>query len=77
MDSGERGMNPVATNIINPRKEYLPSWGSNQRPPVVKSPMLPTVPNGLCDKEKKSLEKCSMTTQKPRGVVVSYDRLID
>ena len=34
-DSGERGMNPVAMTIINPRKEYWPSRGSNQRPPVL------------------------------------------
>ena len=40
MDSGERGMNPVAMTIINPQKEYWPSRGSNQRPPVVKSAML-------------------------------------
>ena len=26
-DSGERGMNPVAMTIINPREEYLPSPG--------------------------------------------------
>ena len=32
MDSGERGMNPVAMIIINPRKEYWRSHGSNQRP---------------------------------------------
>ena len=30
---------PVA--IINPWKESWPSWGSNQRPPVLKSAMLP------------------------------------
>ena len=41
-DSGERGMNPVAMTIINPRKEYWPSRGSNQRPPVLKSATLPT-----------------------------------
>ena len=35
MDSGERGMNPVAMTIINPRTEYWPSRGSNQRPPVL------------------------------------------
>ena len=29
-------MNPVAMTIINPRKEYWPSRGSNQRPPVLK-----------------------------------------
>ena len=32
MDSGERGMNPVAMTIINPWKEYWPSPGSNQQP---------------------------------------------
>ena len=42
MDSGESGMNPVAITIINPQREYWPSWGSNQRPPVLKSTMLPT-----------------------------------
>ena len=41
-DSGERGMNPVAMTIINPRKEYWPSQGSNQRPPVLKSATLLT-----------------------------------
>ena len=41
-DSGERGMNPVAMTIINPRKEYWLNRGSNQRPPVLKSAMLPT-----------------------------------
>ena len=45
MDIGERGMNPVAITIINFRKEYGPRKGSNQRPPVLKSLMLP---NGLC-----------------------------
>ena len=42
MDSGERGMNPIAMAIFNSRKEYWPSWGSNQRPPVVKSATLST-----------------------------------
>ena len=42
MDSGERGMNPVAMTIINPRKEYWPSRGSNQRPPILKFTTLPT-----------------------------------
>ena len=41
-DSGEKGMNTVATTIINPRKEYWPSRGSNQRPPVLKSATAPT-----------------------------------
>ena len=41
-DSGARGMNPVALTIINPRREYWPSHGSNQRPPVLKSATLPT-----------------------------------
>ena len=40
-DSIERGMNPVAITIINPRKEYWPSQGSNQRS-VLQSAMLPT-----------------------------------
>ena len=42
MDNGERGMNPVAMTIINLQKEYWPSQGSNQRPPVLKSCTLPT-----------------------------------
>ena len=37
-DSGERGMNPVAMTIINPRKEDWPSMGS----PVLKSATLST-----------------------------------
>ena len=39
--NNERGMNPVAMTIINPRKEYWPSQGSDQRP-VLKSAVLPT-----------------------------------
>ena len=35
-------MNPVAMTIINPRTEYLPRRGSNQRLPVLKSATLPT-----------------------------------
>ena len=31
MDSCQRGMHPGAMTIINPRKEYWPSRGSNQR----------------------------------------------
>ena len=42
MDSGERGMNPVAMTIISPQKEYWANQASNQRPPVLKSAMLPT-----------------------------------
>ena len=42
MDSVERGMNPVAITTFNLRKEYLPSRGSNQRPPVLKSCAQPT-----------------------------------
>ena len=42
MDSGERGMIPVAMTIINPRKEYWLSRGLNQRPPVLESATLPT-----------------------------------
>ena len=34
MASGERGMNPVAMTIINSRKEYWQSQGSNKRPPL-------------------------------------------
>ena len=42
MDNSEKGMNPVAMTILNPRKEYWPSWGSNQRLPVLKSATLLT-----------------------------------
>ena len=42
MDSGERGMNPVPMTIINPQKEYWPSWGWNQQSPVLNSCVLPT-----------------------------------
>ena len=41
MDSGERGMNPVAMTIIDPQKEYWPSQGLNQQP-LLKSAMLST-----------------------------------
>ena len=41
-DGGERGMNPVPMTIINPWKEDWLSRGSNYRPPVLKSAMLPT-----------------------------------
>ena len=33
-------MNPVTMTIINPRKEYWPSRGSNQRPLVLKYTLL-------------------------------------
>ena len=42
MDSVEGGINPVAMTFISPQKEYWQSWGSYQRPPVLKSTMLPT-----------------------------------
>ena len=41
-ENGERGVNPVAMTIINPRKEYWQSCGSNQCPSVLKSATLPT-----------------------------------
>ena len=47
MDSGEREMSPVPMTMINPQKEYWPSWGWNQRPLVLKSATLPTEPEGL------------------------------
>ena len=47
VDSSDRGMNPFAMTIINPKKEYWPSWGSNQQPPVLKFGMLPTELWGL------------------------------
>ena len=36
-DSDEKGMNPVTMTKTNPRKEYWPSRGSNQRPLDLKS----------------------------------------
>ena len=33
----EGGMNPVKITIISPQKEYWPSLGLNQGPPVLKS----------------------------------------
>ena len=42
MDSGERVITPVAMTIINPWKEYWPSQGSNESPPILKSCALPT-----------------------------------
>ena len=43
MDSGEREMNPVAMNISSILgKDIGRARGSNQRPPVLKSPTLPT-----------------------------------
>ena len=53
MDSGERGMNSVAMTPIKPQKEYWPSPGSNQPPPVLKSATLPTE---LWGSEKKKLK---------------------
>ena len=47
MHSGESGINPVAMTITNPWREYWPSLGSNQRPPVLKSAVLPTELWGL------------------------------
>ena len=37
MDSRERGLDPIAMNITNPRKECWPSRESNLLPPVLKS----------------------------------------
>ena len=42
MHSSEREMNPGAVTVINPRKEYWLSLGSNQQPSVPKSAILPT-----------------------------------
>ena len=47
MDSYEKRMNPITITIINLRTEYRPSWGSNKRTPVRKSPPLPTQELGL------------------------------
>ena len=48
-NSGERGINPVTMIMINPLKEYWPSRGSNQRPPVLKSATLPSELWGSAD----------------------------
>ena len=65
MDSGERGMNPVAMTIINPRKEYWQSRGSNQRPPVLKFATLTTE---LWDSARKRMKVCrKVTTMGYRG----------
>ena len=37
MDSSEREMTPVTMTNIKPQKGYWPSWGLNQRPPVLRS----------------------------------------
>ena len=37
MDSVERGMNPVTMTIINALERILAELGSNQQPPVLKS----------------------------------------
>ena len=49
----ERGMNPVAMTIINPRKEYWLSRKSNQRLPVLKSCILLTDTWGKEGRKKK------------------------
>ena len=54
VDSGERGMDPVAMTIINPRKEYWPSHGSNQQPPFLKSTMLLTELWGLASGKRRN-----------------------
>ena len=46
MHGDSRGMNPVAMTLVNPRKEYWPSRGSNKRPLVLKSCALPIEPWG-------------------------------
>ena len=50
MDSGEGGMNPVAMTIINLRKEYWRSGGSNQRP-VIESCTLLSFFCGICQRQ--------------------------
>ena len=57
MDSGERGVNPIAMTIINPWKEYWPIWESNQLHPVLKSGMLQTELGGSAERVENILEK--------------------
>ena len=58
MDSGERGMNPVAMTIISHQKEYWPNRGSNQRPPATElwdSPRATNIFMSRCDRINSSL----------------------
>ena len=55
MDSGERGMNPVAMTIINSQREYWLSWGLNQRPHVLESATLTTELWGSAGRRKMNL----------------------
>ena len=64
MDSGKRGMNPVAMTIISPRKENFPSRGSNKRPPVLKSCTLPTVQCRLANDKISKFERQKYTVRK-------------
>ena len=57
MDSGQRGINPVAMTIINSGKEYWPSQGSNKQLPVLKSCALPTEHNYLQNDDKLTLSQ--------------------
>ena len=52
MGSSEKGMNPLTLTIINPWKEYWPSWGLNHPPPVLMSCILPTKLQGPATKFK-------------------------
>ena len=54
MDINERGESSVSMTK-NPLKEYWPSWESNQRPPVLKSSMLPTEIGGDSAKKQTTL----------------------
>ena len=65
-DSSERGINPVAMTIINPWKEYLPSQGSNQRPPVLKSATLQTELWGLAQRVNASAKSIICLRSPPR-----------
>ena len=47
MENGEIGINPAAMTITNAGEEYLPSRGSNKRPPILKSCTLRTELYGL------------------------------
>ena len=50
MGKADGAMNPVAMAIINPGQKIFASWASDQRPPVLKSCMLPAELKGLCPK---------------------------
>ena len=72
MDCGERGMSPVAMTIINPRREYWPSRGSNQRPPVLKSSMI----SDSASKTMQEFLKVSLLLKKNHDDCLCHERFL-